>query len=394
MKISILIFKGQNKKNKNEGKNRINKIYDQRKYSAKEVGCSPQSKWQWFSATLFEFMENKLRFKNGRFRIMITTDGHERPEEITEKDKAIIEDYLNLQYSAIEYLKPDMVVLDGDNCYTDTSEDEIFKQLKRITQPYEKHNIPFAFVLGNHEPADDPESVKEIYKLYRQLPTCLLPEDKDLSYMGDYNLTVLSEDGSKRILNLWLINSGSEATDKYFGGYAFVQDKQIKWYKEKAMELRIATGKTVPAVLFQHMPVPEEFRLLNQSLSPLSLLKGGIRGCGPKEKGRYFTLDTSVASGHLGECPCPPDYNNGEFEAWKDTGDIFAAFFGHDHTNDFIGMVDGITLGQCITSGFNAYGDASRRGVRVLDIYENNPRNFTTRSIYFDEITGSKPKSV
>ena len=73
-------------------------------------------------------------------------------------------------------------------------------------------------------------------------------------------------------------------------------------------------------------------------------------------KGRFYTLDKKTGvKGYMGEAPCPPDHNGGEVDSWLKTGDIFAAFFGHDHMNDFVGEVDGILLGQTKCSGFHIY---------------------------------------
>ena len=160
---------------------------------------------------------------------------------------------------------------------------------------------------------------------------------------------------------------------KYNSRYAFVRTEQLDWYREKEKEIREKNGGTVPAILFQHIPVPEEYRLLRRR-SLLSMLYDGVEGQ-DNRKGAYYTLDkASRAEGYLGESPCAPDYNNGQFAAWKETGDIFAAFFGHDHMNDFVGMTDGIILGQCKTAGFHVYGDGLMQGVRVLDLDDRCPR--------------------
>ncbi|MBO5290076.1 MAG: hypothetical protein J6B35_00640, partial [Clostridia bacterium] len=45
-----------------------------------------------------------------------------------------------------------------------------------------------------------------------------------------------------------------------------------------------------------------------------------------------------------------------QFESWKKTGDIFAAFFGHDHVNDFRMNIDGIDLYQTLGAGYFTYG--------------------------------------
>ena len=63
-------------------------------------------------------------------------------------------------------------------------------------------------------------------------------------------------------------------------------------------------------------------------------------------------LNTDIASGHLDEGPCPAKVNGGEFDAWKQQGDIKAAFFGHDHNNDFCGTYDGIDMVHTSGVGF------------------------------------------
>ena len=97
--------------------------------------------------------------------------------------------------------------------------------------------------------------------------------------------------------------------------------------------------------------------------------------------------------GYLGEGPCSPDYNNGQFESWKKTGDIIGAVFGHDHMNEFTGTVDGITLMQTQTAGFGAYTNGCRSAVRVITLYENDLRHFETRLKHFKEF-GLKSQSL
>lgn len=124
------------------------------------------------------------------------------------------------------------------------------------------------------------------------------------------------------------------------------------------------------------------------------MLYDGVEGQ-DNRKGAYYTLDkASRAEGYLGESPCAPDYNNGQFAAWKETGDVFAAFFGHDHMNDFVGMTDGIILGQCKTAGFHVYGDGLMQGVRVLDLDDRCPRSLDTRMVRYRELAGTDCLSI
>ena len=333
-----------------------------------------------------------LQFHDHHFRIMLVGDPHERPVRDDPDNLRKTTDYLRLQYEAVRTLKPDLVVLMGDNAEGDDP-DELRETLLRITEPYAVNDIPFAFILGNHDLECPVSDLKEQYNVYRTLPGCLLPPEAEVSEYGDYSLTVQPTEGNSDALNLWFVYSGNRAEPKYNSRYAFVKTEQLDWYRAKEKEIREKNGGTVPAILFQHIPVPEEYRLLRRR-SLLSMLYDGVEGQ-DNRKGAYYTLDkASRAEGYLGESPCAPDYNNGQFAAWKETGDVFAAFFGHDHMNDFVGMTDGVILGQCKTAGFHVYGDGLMQGVRVLDLDDRCPRSLDTRMVRYRELAGNVCLSI
>ncbi|MNW61811.1 hypothetical protein D3C74_398990 [compost metagenome] len=50
-----------------------------------------------------------------------------------------------------------------------------------------------------------------------------------------------------------------------------------------------------------------------------------------------------------------------------------AAFAGHDHDNDYIGVLHGITLAYGRVTGHNTYG-ALQRGARVIQLTEGERR--------------------
>lgn len=300
---------------------------------------------------------------------MLVGDPHCKPEDQTEQERNIIKDYLDLQYAAIKETKPDLVILMGDNAEGKTPE-ALQKTLLRITKPYSDHNIPFSFVLGNHDlQYCETSSLKYVYEIYASLPGCFLPEDH--TEFGDFTLPVFSESSNTQKLQILCMYSGASDYSPKGSYYDFVKPAQIAWMKETQTRLG-----DIPSVLIQHIPFPEEFGLLKEA-TPLAMLFDGVLGQN-EQKGRFFRLRRSV-DGYLGEAPCTPAINSGEFEAVKQCGNIFAAFFGHDHMNDFVGMVDGIILGQCKTASFNAYGDGLRQGVRILDFYENAPYTLKTK---------------
>ena len=148
-------------------------------------------------------------------------------------------------------------------------------------------------------------------------------------------------------------------------------------------------GKPIPSLVFQHIPVPEEYELLREA-KPYERLDS-VQGH-KTYSDKYYVLKPQV-EGYLGEAPAVPDFNGGEFAAWKETGDVLGAFFGHDHMNDFVGFVDGIMLGQCKTASFRVYTDGCRPGVRMITLDENNIENVQTKMYHFKDF-GLKSKSL
>jgi hypothetical protein len=95
----------------------------------------------------------------------------------------------------------------------------------------------------------------------------------------------------------------------------------------------------------------------------------------------------------LGEAPCPPEYSNGQFAAWRDVGDVQAAFFGHDHLNSFITQLEGIDLVACPGATYTSYNSDDARGVRIIELDENTIADgaYETRVILFRDIEATGP---
>ncbi|MCQ2480248.1 MAG: hypothetical protein MJ120_06350, partial [Clostridia bacterium] len=160
----------------------------------------------------------------------------------------------------------------------------------------------------------------------------------------------------------------------------WVHEDQIEWYKKTAAEIKEKNdGKTMPALWFMHIPVPEEYELLREA--KVYEIPDSIKGHGTRNKINYVLKDN--IEGYLGEGPACSEVNSGVFKAWKETGDVLGAFFGHDHMNDFAGYVDGILLAQNKLAGFRPYTDGCRSGVRLVTLDENNLTDINSKMYYF-----------
>lgn len=330
-----------------------------------------------------------LRFNNGKFKILIFGDLHENCNyEISLKFK----DMQKLMNAALDEYKPDLCVLMGDNCENYAEEEPVMfrNMFKAVTEPIRTRNIPFAAIMGNHE--HDKNNADKVVEIYKSVDGCLTRNDTPEEITGDANFTELiySSDGTKPLFNLWFIDSNNLYEDRSVSNYDYVHQDQIKWFEEKSAELKeLNGGVAMPSFVFQHIPVPEEYRLLRKA-KPWEM-PIAVKGYNSMSD-NYYVLKEG-GEGYLGEGPCSPDCNSGQFESWKKTGGVLGAFFGHDHLNDFSGFVDGIYLAQHKTAGFRAYTDGCRSCVRCVTLDENDLSTFTQELKHFKEF-GLKCESL
>lgn len=317
-----------------------------------------------------------LKFNaDGKFKILMIND--------TQDTDKTMKDTVKLITNSLDKVKPDLVVLVGDNIssyWLGVNEQKVAKAIDNIVKPIDDRNIPFAIVFGNHDQESGVSKEKQM-QMYLSYKNCLaVDEGESLSNCGTYNLLIKNSKGSKNIFNIWMIDSGTSASS---GGYQCVNADQIAWYQKTSDQLKNENGgKPMPSLFFQHIPVPEIYDLCKTVSKDTS---GAIQGYRTKSD-NYYILDSLKASGKLLEQPCSPDQNSGEFAAWVKQGDILGAYFGHDHTNDLKGTLNGIDLGYTPGAGFYQYGNGVYRGVRTFELNENDLRSYKTEVLYYKDL--------
>ena len=316
--------------------------------------------------------------ENGEFRILIVADTQDTatPHEAT----------LRLLNAELDAANADLVVFTGDQVHGPSvrTTEAMGKALDAILAPVAERGIPFAAVFGNH---DDEGGVSKETQLaiYRSYPGCLMSAGPDdITGCGNYNLLVWSADGSRPVCNLWFLDSGTYG-EKGVSKYARVEQDQIDWYTSTAASLKAQYGEMLPAYLFQHIIVPEIYDLLTEVPASEKKTEGVVEGYSSRS-GHYYKMGEGFTAGHLGEAPCPPDIPSGEFAAMRDTGDVVAAFFGHDHKNDFAGTYEGIDLVNTTSTGFYIYGDREYHGARLIVLHENAPAEYETEMLYYKDL--------
>lgn len=319
--------------------------------------------------------------ENGEFKILIVAD----TQDIDKPQKETIA----LLEAELDAAQPDLVVFLGDQIHGPSigkSVERTQKALDAFLQPVAERGLQFAVVFGNH---DDEGGVSKETQMeyYQSYPGCLAAAG-DVTGVGNYNLLVYDSDGKTPVVNLWFFDSGSYAPEGQ-GKYDWVRQDQIDWYLETEAALAARNGGTpIPAYAFQHIIVPDIYDAMD--IVPSSEKKNGaVEGYGCR-KGTYYSAASVIEAGTLGEAPCPPDVNGGEFAAWKQGGDIVAGFFGHDHVNDFIIPYEGIDLVNTNSTGFYIYGAGENHGARLVTLRESDPTAYETRMLYYKDLIGTK----
>lgn len=315
--------------------------------------------------------EAKLQFnEDGTFKILNISDIQDQADLLT-----ITADFMK---AAIEAEQPDLIILTGDNISGNSiAESKTEKAIRSVMDVLDPYGIPVAIVFGNHdeESGMSKEAQMAIYNSYSS--SISYDEGEALWGCGTYNIPIYSStDDSDIVFNCWLFDSGSNDET---GAYDHVKQDQLDWYKAKSAELKAANGgENVPSIAFQHIIVPEIFEALDE-------VDASTEGAIAKN-GKYYVLPATAKEGSImGEAPCPSGTNGGEYDAFLECGDVLAVVSGHDHTNSFVIPYKGIDIINTPTCGFRSYGLSESRGIRVFELNEAAPAEYTTRIVSFED---------
>lgn len=317
---------------------------------------------------------NNLKFNNGKFKIMQIAD--------VQEDYPVNPDTIRLIDAAAEREKPDLVVFTGDQiqgysgCYIEDTYNKVKAVISEYVTPLVKRGIPFTITFGNHD--DDCVTGKAAQlELYGEHNGFIMGESHSKDDPATHFINLKDSEGEKDIFALYIIDSNKKNEN---GAYAPVKKEQIEWLEK----VREANGY-IPALAFQHIPVPEFYNVIKKV--PF-YTKGAVEAY-KSRKNTFWVLEGN--EGFMGETPAVPEINNGEFDSLKKHGDILGLFVGHDHANSFVRKLEGVDLGYTQGIGFNTYGPADKRGVRIFELDESDLRNYKTYTVTAGELGVYKP---
>lgn len=311
--------------------------------------------------------KNALQFgEDGKFRIMHITDTHLEYENVEASVWLIAE--------ACDREQPDLVVVTGDNVqnYDDASQTK--EMIDKLMSVFEERKIPTAVTFGNHDSETGAMSREELMAYYNTYSCSVSVDDGEaLSGCGTYNLPILSSDGSKVKFNVWVFDSGDYDDE---GRYGYVKKDQVEWYKAKSDELTAANGgEVVHSIAFQHIIVADVYEALKKTDRKRLFSYSHMYN-----KDEYYMFDPErVNHGTLTETPCSGYYNDGQFSAMVEKGDVLGIFTGHDHTNAFGVEYKGIEIGNTVSTRYNGDAFSTQYGYRMFEINEKDTSKYTTR---------------
>lgn len=335
--------------------------------------------------------------ENGEFTVLHLTDFHEYML-IEGKNFADITLVDNLKprltqfiEACLEEVKPDLVVLGGDNIFGLSAVAEFMDTpisimtYRAIAELFEEHKQYWTLTFGNHDSEsvlDKIDYLNEVVKYdyfiggtedEKYFSAKVFPTDTVIGnshadyYVGNYSIPVYDETGTQIAYNIFVLDSGSYTlTPPADVPYLSITREQTDWYLSESEKLEQESGHIVPAVMFSHIPFAEMEDAYNA--------------------GNY--LGGEEAGWMLSTIPSPI------YDAILKRGDVKGVFFGHMHGSDVTVYGEGnghrLLMGITKATQSSGYDDTdSVLGMRVINLHTDG--SFAT---YTGDSTGYRSEPI
>lgn len=335
--------------------------------------------------------------ENGEFTVLHLTDFHEYMliegknfADITLVDnlKPRLTQFIEV---CLEEVKPDLVVLGGDNIFGLSAVAEFMdtpisiKTYRAIAELFEEHKQYWTLTFGNHDSEsvlDKIDYLNEVVKYdyfivgtedEKYFSAKVFPTDTVIGnsyadyYVGNYSIPVYDETGTQIAYNIFVLDSGSYTlTPSADVPYLSITREQTDWYLSESEKLEQESGHIVPAVMFSHIPFAEMEDAYNA--------------------GNY--LGGEEAGWMLSTIPSPI------YDAILARGDVKGVFFGHMHGSDVTVYGEGnghrLLMGITKATQSSGYDDTdSVLGMRVINLHTDG--SFAT---YTGDSTGYRSEPI
>lgn len=312
--------------------------------------------------------KHKLTYNaDGSFKVLIFADVHMNGGAGDVKINAAKEKIKLL----VDREKPNLVILTGDNTLYSRLPEYLKSNVAAVVGYLEENKIPWCHVYGNHD-HEHALSKEEQQKIYESFEYCISKDVEELSGVGNYVHGVWNADGSLGSV-IYCLDSG--AYDHVKGGYDYIKDDQIAWYKQTSELLqKYNGGKLVKGIMAFHIPLIENNEAHNN---------------------RDNVAIVKTYTGSKNENICASKTDTELLETIFERGDISAIVTGHDHVNDYMYHYKGVKLASSPNFSEMSYTNPKFQGARVFDLNVATISDVPTYVSYIQErIDDSKFKAL
>ena len=249
-------------------------------------------------------MRKQIKFNNGHLKVLQISD--------LQDNRFTCVDTLRFMEAAVKKIKPDLIVFTGDQLDVvdlwgkgERCRRNVEKAINRLFSVFESFDIPFVLTFGNHDRETGLPNDEQA-KIYAKMKNCICFDDVNDGRpdAGTFNVPIMSSDGSRTAMNIYVFDTGSK-TNGVYGG---VRKEQLEWLDKTSREVN------ADSIVFQHIPVDEIYELLEK-------VPKGTEGAEPaygNRKGEYYRRRDGIKfMGEYGETPAALPRECGEFEQLK-----------------------------------------------------------------------------
>ena len=276
---------------------------------------------------------------DGSFRVLIIADAHMNING-NATDVQEVKDRIKL---LVDRENPNLVIFTGDNTIGSSSEEKLRQNITALVSYIEEKQIPWCHVYGNHD-HESALSEERQQVVYESFEYCISKTDADeLTGVGNYVHGVYNKDGSLASV-VYLLDSGTYAPG---GGYDYIRQDQIDWYKSASLLLEKYNGGLVPGIMAFHIPLIENNTAHNN---------------------RNNTDIVYSYDGDKNENICASNTDTELLETIWERGDVKAIVTGHDHVNTYMYNYLGVKLCSSPNVSDLTYYTSNVQGGRVFDL--------------------------
>lgn len=273
-----------------------------------------------------------LQMEEGGFRILQLTDFHSDVSEyLNERTRADVR-------AMVARHRPHFLAVTGDIWCGDGHPDVAGMWMARDVEFLASLETPWAFTWGNHDYAADPARV---HGRIASAPHYAAPRS---TARGECHLEIQGA-GAIPAWDIFFVNSGPEWT----------LPRDLEWLQTHSATLGARRGRSLPAVVFFHIPL----RCYQDAIND-----GRARGIA------------------LEEVLCWGDEAGGGAGLIAQSANVRACFCGHSHRNDCWFEEAGVIFSYGRSTGYGGYGDDVKKGAKLITLGERGAIDF--ESVFAD----------